>query len=70
MDSLQASKAVVYWLLHKKGELINAVRDENPSVLIKLDNDRKMLTFVGPNRKEAMLTMYDKLKRRGIRFNE
>ena len=70
LTRLHAPEAVFDRLLCHSGELIKAIRRENPSILIKLNTMRKTLTFVGSNRRETMLTMYEKLKRRGIRYCE
>merc|ERR1719447_306100 len=67
---LHAPQAVFDRLLCHSGELIKAIRAENPAILIKCNTITKTLTFVGSTRREAMLTMYEKLKRRGIRYCE
>ena len=61
---------VVNWLLMHRGELINVIRAENPSVRIQCDTSVNQLTFMGSqaDRSKAMRITYEKLKRRDCRF--
>ena len=67
---VRVPQEVVNWLLRHSGELIKAIRAENPSVLIQCNTSVNQLTFMGSeaDRSRSMRLMYEKLKRRDCRF--